>query len=169
MERKTTATLLALSFLSLGFIVWISRQKVEAPAEIPGGKAEVTNFEECAAAGYPVGESFPLQCFADGQTFTEEIVNDPEEDDEEVMDPLTESEALELAKKECPAEVVTWGPGSYNEETETWWFDVTLKEPKSGCNPACVVDDLTGEVEVNWRCTGLLPDSDTTPPLVPGA
>lgn len=35
--------------------------------------AKITNFEECAAAGNPVMESYPRQCRADGQTFVEEV------------------------------------------------------------------------------------------------
>ena len=31
---------------------------------------KITNFEECKAAGNPVMESYPEQCAADGQTFT---------------------------------------------------------------------------------------------------
>ena len=33
---------------------------------------EINNFEDCAAAGYPVGESYPRQCFAPDKTFVEE-------------------------------------------------------------------------------------------------
>ncbi|XOF35245.1 MAG: hypothetical protein ACL93V_08155 [Candidatus Electrothrix sp. YB6] len=33
----------------------------------------ITSFEECEAAGYPVMESHPRQCRADGQIFTEEL------------------------------------------------------------------------------------------------
>lgn len=33
----------------------------------------ITNFEECAAAGNPVMESYPRQCRADGRLFVEEI------------------------------------------------------------------------------------------------
>jgi len=37
-------------------------------------KPEITNFEECAAAGNPVGESYPRQCWtSDGKHFIEEI------------------------------------------------------------------------------------------------
>ncbi len=35
----------------------------------------ITNFDDCAAAGYPVMESYPRRCTADGQTFTEIINN----------------------------------------------------------------------------------------------
>lgn len=35
--------------------------------------AEILSFEECAKAGYPIMESYPRQCRADGTTFVEEI------------------------------------------------------------------------------------------------
>lgn len=36
--------------------------------------AAITNFEECAAAGNPIMESYPRQCRANSQTFVEQIV-----------------------------------------------------------------------------------------------
>lgn len=40
----------------------------------PAVQAVITNFEECAAAGNPVMESYPRQCRAkDGRVFVEEI------------------------------------------------------------------------------------------------
>lgn len=36
-------------------------------------KGEITNFAECAAAGYPIMESFPRQCRAGEENFVEEI------------------------------------------------------------------------------------------------
>ena len=41
-----------------------------------------------------------------------------------------------------------------NENTGTWWFDLNLE--KEGCNPACVVNVVTKQAEINWRCTGLI-------------
>ncbi|NCO11251.1 hypothetical protein GW924_01445 [Candidatus Pacearchaeota archaeon] len=38
-----------------------------------GENTEITSFEECAEAGYPVMESYPRQCNADGMNFVEEI------------------------------------------------------------------------------------------------
>jgi len=46
------------------------------PTTTPGDSASsstVTNFTECAAAGNPIMESYPRQCSANGQTFTEVI------------------------------------------------------------------------------------------------
>ena len=43
-----------------------------------------------------------------------------------------------------------------NEDTGTWWIDLEVDSP--GCNPACVIDIVTGDAETNWRCTGALPE-----------
>ena len=37
---------------------------------------KITNFEECAAAGNPVMESYPEQCMADGKVFVRELSPD---------------------------------------------------------------------------------------------
>ncbi len=49
---------------------------------------------------------------------------------------------------------------SCNSTTGTWWLDFTPDQPKSGCNPACVVNIETGQAEINWRCTGLISPED---------
>ncbi len=38
----------------------------------------VTSFEECVAAGFPVQESYPRRCTADGKSFTEDLGNSVE-------------------------------------------------------------------------------------------
>ncbi|MFH2136829.1 MAG: Gmad2 immunoglobulin-like domain-containing protein [Patescibacteria group bacterium] len=43
--------------------------------------ALITNFEECVVAGNPVMESYPRQCRANGQNFTEYIGNELEKTD----------------------------------------------------------------------------------------
>ncbi|HRN70959.1 MAG TPA: Gmad2 immunoglobulin-like domain-containing protein [Candidatus Woesebacteria bacterium] len=43
--------------------------------------AQVTNFEECVTAGNPIMESYPAQCHANGQTFTQDIGNEIEKMD----------------------------------------------------------------------------------------
>lgn len=39
-------------------------------------KTNITSFDECVAAGFPVMESYPPQCRADGKTFTQDIGNE---------------------------------------------------------------------------------------------
>jgi len=43
-----------------------------------------------------------------------------------------------------------------NEITGTWWIDLDIE--KEGCGPACVINVETKTAEINWRCTGLIPD-----------
>ena len=39
-------------------------------------ESKISNFEECAAAGYPVGESYPRQCWTPGgKHFVEDVDN----------------------------------------------------------------------------------------------
>src|SRR3989344_7219398 len=39
---------------------------------------DIANFDECAAAGYPIMESYPEQCRTpDGRLFVRDISNDP--------------------------------------------------------------------------------------------
>ncbi|MFA5134873.1 MAG: hypothetical protein WC505_03750 [Patescibacteria group bacterium] len=40
-----------------------------------GSVAVISSFEDCAAAGNPVMESYPRQCVAGGRTFTESPAN----------------------------------------------------------------------------------------------
>jgi len=44
----------------------------------------------------------------------------------------------------------------YNNVTHTWWFDLDVA--KQGCSPACVVSEDNELAQINWRCTGALPD-----------
>ena len=68
--------------------------------------------------------------------------------------------SMEQAKKiaeesECMDEGMLTGDYLYNESTKTWWFETDII--KEGCAPACVVDETTGTAEINWRCTGAMP------------
>jgi hypothetical protein len=69
---KTSHIALAVAaVLATAFILWNSSERREAPAEI-------SSFEECAAAGFPIMESYPEQCAANGRTFTRDIGNELE-------------------------------------------------------------------------------------------
>jgi hypothetical protein len=96
-------------------------------------------------------ESYPRQCAAGGQTFTEESCSKGQ-----FVLTLESAKAAAMAS-ECSANC-TGGcfKGTYvcNENTGTWWLDLELE--KEGCSPACVVDVETRQAEINWRCTGLL-------------
>lgn len=75
---------------------------------------------------------------------------------------LTESQARAIAEKTCIKGGEALSQGSYNENSQTWWFDANLNAAKPGCSPACVVSESSKSAEINWRCTGLIPPKATT-------
>jgi hypothetical protein len=122
------------------------------------------SFGECVARGYEVLESLPRQCVTpDGTVFTEEMtdINPQEWNGDTPLIPATrtESQARVLAQSVAScADIGSIGLlEQYNPINATWWFTLEPSEENLMCDPACVVHDATGEVEVNWRCRGLLP------------
>ena len=70
---------------------------------------------------------------------------------------LSQEEAVAIAETStCVDEGELTDVISYNDYTKTWWIDMIVKD-KEGCAPACVVSE-DSSAEINWRCTGLLPE-----------
>ena len=76
---------------------------------------------------------------------------------EPVMD-LDEAKEI-AAHSECAQIGTLTDNAFYNDSTGTWWIDLAADKPN--CNPACVVHASDKTVEVNWRCTGLIPPADS--------
>ena len=75
---------------------------------------------------------------------------------------LSYEEAVQIAQNSECAQQGQLKPEHFcNENTGTWWIDLTIEKP--GCSPACVVDVNKGTAEINWRCTGLLPPGTPAP------
>jgi hypothetical protein len=109
----------------------------------------IDSFEDCVQAGNPVMESYPRQCRANGEIFAEEIK----------AESLTYEEAEKIAlESSCMEEGNLKETYVHNINTNTWWFDIDSE--KEGCNPACVVNEITKTAEINWRCTGALPPEE---------
>ncbi|MFH1393740.1 MAG: hypothetical protein ABII71_01580 [Candidatus Micrarchaeota archaeon] len=72
---------------------------------------------------------------------------------------MSEQDALMVAQgSDCAQEGVVKSEGAfYNDNSKTWWFELEIEKP--GCSPACVVHE-NGSAEINWRCTGLLPEEE---------
>lgn len=121
-------------------------------------KPTITNFEECAAAGNPIMESYPRQCRANNQTFVE-IITQPTS--------MTETEARVIAEASCVKGGESLASGYYNKNSKTWWFDANLNATPAGCNPACVVNGESKTAEINWMCTGALPPPPKEIPCEP--
>ena len=68
---------------------------------------------------------------------------------------MTISEALDIGEASgCAQEGVLTFRYICNSETGTLWIDLEPYAEKPGCSPACVVNLVTRQASVNWRCTG---------------
>ncbi len=75
-------------------------------------------------------------------------------------EPMTIADAIEIAENsECTEKGALTDSYMHNENTNTWWIDLDMKEEfeQEYCNPACVVNENTKTAEINWRCMGALP------------
>ncbi|MBN2122224.1 hypothetical protein JW721_04180 [Candidatus Micrarchaeota archaeon] len=95
-----------------------------------------------SSAGGEEGEGAPEA--ASGQQGEEGIIS------------LAEAQQIALASPCIDEGDVLIENYTYNNYTQTWWFETNITKP--GCMPACVVDEETLSAEINWRCTGLIMD-----------
>ena len=64
----------ALVLVTVAAMAWMNSKPVEEPIEEPVDVVEITSFEECVAALYPVMESHPRRCAVPGgEVFVEDI------------------------------------------------------------------------------------------------
>jgi hypothetical protein len=87
--------------LGVGYLIW-------SQAEVEGD--QISSFAECEAAGYPIMESYPRQCRADGQTFVEDVEPQP-------MPPEDEAICVDTCGDGTCAEIVCLGTGCPCAET----------------------------------------------------
>ena len=81
MNKKFLLIILIILVLGAVYLL-VKNQKNSSQKETPTAKISVANFEGCAAAGYPVMQSYPRRCKTpDGKTFTEDIGNELEKQD----------------------------------------------------------------------------------------
>lgn len=80
-NSKLIAVLIVIIILLGAAVVWLSDKANKAEPLPQPTVSTITSFEECAAAGNPVMESFPRKCNANGETFTEVIAGVTDMDD----------------------------------------------------------------------------------------
>jgi len=96
---------------------------------------------------------------------TDEPVAEPKAVEEPERTTLTEYESRLIAESTCIKGGEALSKGTYNENTQTWRYDVHLSITKEGCKPSCVVAEATKTAEIDWRCTDtILPPAQSLPP-----
>lgn len=97
-------------FLALGAI-FLTRQKGDV-GKSPAN--QITSFDECVEAGYPIQESYPRGCNANGQHFTEDIGN------------VNEMHELITVQSPLPNDLVTSPLEIRGAARGTWFFEATF-------------------------------------------
>ena len=84
---KNLLVILSLAILvASGIYFAVSGKFTGEPAPTP--RPDINSFEECAAAGYPIMESYPERCaMPDGRTFVRQISESGLPEDDELMTP----------------------------------------------------------------------------------
>lgn len=124
--------------VALGIVLYTNSQK---------DNVQVANFAECAAAGYPIMESFPRQCRTpEGITYTEE---DPRVAGPEVMN-------VNIAQNSIVTSPVT----VTGEARGNWFFEANLPifiKDASGK----VIGQAGAQAQGEWMTTNYVPFSGT--------
>ncbi|MCX6740308.1 MAG: hypothetical protein NTZ49_03710 [Candidatus Parcubacteria bacterium] len=149
----------------IAFVV-IARFRAPEGPQSNSNAAVITDFKSCAAAGNPVMESYPRQCRANGQTFTEVLVP--------VGSSCNQSADCQLpmdyaARSNCPYRAFCYnqkcvvGCPSWEEKTNTW--EVKCQADKD-CNCATWNEQKNYTCAcVDGQCASIVADvvSDTEP------
>jgi len=103
----------------IGFFLLSQNRQVNIEEDAPDDRQtqdgeDINSFQECVEAGFPVAESDPRQCTANGQTFTEE-----DEEDED---------SIELIQVESPSanEEISSPLDVTGEARGPWYFEATF-------------------------------------------
>lgn len=113
--------------------------------------AQITNFEECLAAGNAVMESYPRQCRADDQTFVEEITLSVAE--QEKMDLIRLTSVHEGDVISSPLKITGEARGS-------WFFEASF--PVSLVNwDGLIIAQGIAQADGDWMTEDFVPFSVT--------
>jgi hypothetical protein len=121
-----TIVVLGLIF-GAGYYVWAKQE-----AQGDGKPQSINSFEECKDAGYPIMESYPEQCAANGKTF----VNDTQQSDQKKEFPVSlpadlPAKEKELIMKRIVKPFLSWNLDVIGAELEF----VTVEYAKTMDNP----------------------------------
>lgn len=110
-----------------------------------GPNVVITNFKECAAAGYPVMESYPRQCrTADGAHFVEDIGN------------AVEKQGLIVASSPTPGSAVSSPIVVTGEARGTWYFEASFPiEVRDASN--AIIGQGYGQAQSDWMTEDFVP------------
>lgn len=149
MNTKTPLVILIIAIFigGAGFWAYIQNKK-----NVP----EVRTFEECAAFGYPVLESYPRQCRTpNGQNFIESVLppttvtSTPPVQEEDFSDLIQVSEPIKNAKISSPVKIKGKARG-------TWYFEASFPVTITDANGVSL-GVVPIQAKGDWMTTDFVP------------
>ncbi|OGF28172.1 hypothetical protein A2303_01920 [Candidatus Falkowbacteria bacterium RIFOXYB2_FULL_47_14] len=121
----------------------------EKPSE-PCEGAPITNFTDCAAAGYPIMESYPRQCRTDnGKTFTEEVAAENAGDEPDRSDLISVSVPIPYESVSSPLFIEGRARGY-------WFFEASFPVKLYDGNNDLLAAGIA-EAESDWMTEDFVP------------
>lgn len=140
---RKSAVLIAI----VGAILLIAVLVLQRSDELPG-RPTVATFEECARADYPVMESYPRQCRAEGRTFVEDIGT------------TIEKQNLIRLSSPRPNETVSSPLAVVGEARGTWFFEASFPIGLLDANGKELVT-ATATAQGDWMTENFVPFTAT--------
>lgn len=134
---------IAIAFLVGGAAVWWFMNKPENENTNPPAQ-QITSFEECAAAGNPIMESYPPRCSAGGKTFTQDIGNELEKRD------------LIMLDSPRPGATISSPLSISGEARGNWYFEASFPIELRDANGKILVQHFA-EAQSEWMTTNFVP------------
>lgn len=111
-------------------------------------KPNITDFDSCTAAGFPVMESYPPRCKANGQTYTQDIGNELELQDQIRIENPRPTQLIT-----APLKVVGAARGS-------WFFEASFTV-KLVDEAGHIITEAQARADENWMTENFVPFSTT--------
>lgn len=105
---------------------------------------QITNFDECAAAGNPIMESYPPRCTTNGQTFTQDIGNE-----------LEYSDVIQVTNPR-PNQTITSPLLISGQARGTWYFEASFPVELQDAN-GITIGTGPATAQGDWMTEGFVP------------
>lgn len=154
--KPTTAIVIVGLLLVIAAGLWFVYDKGIKDAEL-ARQTLISSFEECAAAGNPIMESYPRQCATkDGRSFTEEVVVPPAPSAS--LTPTYTNASANLIVIDAPA------PGAVADSTVvvrgkargTWYFEASFPVEIQGKDGKVLVQ-APAQAQGEWMTEEFVP------------
>ena len=141
MQTSTIVILIAILVLLVGGGLWY----FGALGGTTATSTPILSFADCAAAGYPIQESYPRRCSVNGQTFIEEI------------GPIATSTADLIHVTAPVANALVSSPLTVTGEARgTWYFEASFPVELRDAS-GTLLAQVPAEAQGDWMTTNFVP------------